>query len=152
MATRHLPATDTQRLTDLALKAEHELLTAKELGELLDMHKRNNIARLRIDKESAELKAIESAAEQLVIKQMRTQEITAAGGQMITAKLNPVKYAPQVGDWPAFYAHIVATNDFSLLQKRVSDTAVRERWEDEKLVPGVEKFPVYTLSKSVVKS
>lgn len=53
---------------------------------------------------------------------------------------------PSVKDWPKFYAHILKTKDFSLLQKRVSDTAVKERWEAEEQVPGVEPFDIVKVS------
>lgn len=141
----------TVKLAELALKADHENLSAKELGDLLDMHAKFKEARLKIDKESDLLKKVESGAEQLVIRQLRAQEVGAAGGVTITARLAPVKYVPQVADWSKLQAYIAETKDFSLLQKRMSDAAVRERWEDGVILPGVEKFPVYSLSYSRIK-
>jgi hypothetical protein len=139
------------RLTELKGKADHEHLSAKELGELVDMHKTASVDRLKLDKESEAHKAVETASEQLVIAQLRAQEISAAGGSKIRVALNPVKYAPQIADWTKFYNYIKTTGDFSLLERRPGKAAIAERWEDGVMVPGVEKFPVYTLSKSVVK-
>ena len=57
-----------------------------------------------------------------------------------------------VKDWAAVYAHIVETKDFSLLEKRIGKAACKERWEQGVDVPGVEKFPVYKLHESEVKT
>lgn len=60
------------------------------------------------------------------------------------------KPTPTVTDWSALQAHIVATGQFDLLQKRLAEPAVRERWQDEKEVPGVGVFNVVRLSLSKV--
>jgi hypothetical protein len=59
------------------------------------------------------------------------------------------KEVPTVKDWGKLYAMVIKTKDFSLLQRRVSDAAVRERWEAGKKVPGVEAFT--TVAVSVTK-
>lgn len=56
------------------------------------------------------------------------------------------KDIPQIKDREAFNKFILKTKDFSLLQGRLSDAAVRDRWENGKEVPGVEHFTAVTLS------
>lgn len=57
-----------------------------------------------------------------------------------------VKDVPSVKDWDALYKHVLKTKDFSLMQRRLADGAVRERWDDGKKVPGVEPFKAVTVS------
>ena len=46
----------------------------------------------------------------------------------------------------ALYAHVKATGEFDLLYKRLNASAVNQRWEDGKVVPGTQPFPVEELS------
>lgn len=48
------------------------------------------------------------------------------------------KVKPAVGDWFKFYEYIRANNAFDLLHKRVTDSAVKLRWDDKVQIPGVE--------------
>jgi hypothetical protein len=48
------------------------------------------------------------------------------------------------------HAHVLATGDFSVLQRRLSEGAIKERWHADEEVPGVIKFPVWKLSKQGV--
>jgi len=43
-------------------------------------------------------------------------------------------------DWPKVYAYIKRTGSFEILNKALNRTAVRERWDAKKQVPGVNKF------------
>ena len=52
------------------------------------------------------------------------------------------KTKPRITDWDAFYAHIRETGDFELMQRRPSDAAIQERWEQENEVPGVGTYTV----------
>jgi len=139
------------RIAELMLFATERVLTAGEMGELADLHKEWEIKRLALDKQSTAAKAHETAAEQLLVAQMLKQEVTAAGGHDYTATLKK-KFKPTVRDWGAFNRYILENQDLSLLQKRPSEAAVAERWEAGEIVPGVEKFPVYSLSMSKVTS
>ena len=56
------------------------------------------------------------------------------------------KIVPTVTDWASLHAHIQRTGDFDLLQRRVSDTAVKERWAAGDKVDGVGEFTAVTLS------
>jgi hypothetical protein len=47
---------------------------------------------------------------------------------------------PVVKDWPKFYAHIKKTGSFELLNRAPNKTAIVERWDAKKEVPGIDKF------------
>ena len=57
---------------------------------------------------------------------------------------------PSPKDWKKIWAHIKKTGETDLVQKRLSSTAVRARWKDNKKVPGVEKFTKIGLSLTKV--
>ncbi len=56
------------------------------------------------------------------------------------------KQVPQVKDWDKFYAFVKKTGQFDLVQRRLADTAIRERWDNGKEVPGVEAFGAVSVS------
>lgn len=51
-----------------------------------------------------------------------------------------------VDDWDATWAYIAKNKFFHLVQKRLSDPALRELWALGKVVPGVQPFTKRTLS------
>jgi len=54
---------------------------------------------------------------------------------------------PQVEDWEALNAHIIAHQDLHLLERRVAVRAWRELFEAGELLPGTEPFEKVTLGK-----
>jgi hypothetical protein len=102
-------------------------------------------------------------AEEKDLKAWIIDELPKSQASGIAGKLCRVtavrKEVPQVSDWPKFYAGLVAEYQahlrrkdgqqdgaFSLLQRRLGDTAVKERWENGHGVEGVGKFTVTSLS------
>lgn len=57
----------------------------------------------------------------------------------VTEAVIPVVETSSDG-WTKLYAHIKKTGHFDLLNKALNKTAVQERWEQKKQVPGVGKF------------
>ena len=53
--------------------------------------------------------------------------------------LRTVKIAANVTNWPALLNYIKETGSVDLLQKRVTESAVKLRWADGKVLPGVDK-------------
>lgn len=53
---------------------------------------------------------------------------------------------PRIEDPDALYKYIKKTGAFDLLQRRLNDAAIKERWEDQKQVPGVGTFNVVKVS------
>jgi len=58
---------------------------------------------------------------------------------------------PTVENWDKFYAYIGKTEEYDLLQRRVSIKAVRERWELHRAVPGVAVFAKVSVKLSILK-
>lgn len=100
--------------------------------------------RLKAQKVVDELAKREAAIREHIINNLPKSD-TGASGKL--ARVSVVtKQVPQVKDWDEFYKHVKKTGQFDLMQRRVSDTAVKERWENGKVVPGVEAFGVVSVS------
>lgn len=127
-------------------------MTPKELAGLADEYNKTRQERLAADKAAALLKSKEENLKLTIIASMQEQELTAIGGQTVRLEL-PLEpdYVPHVTDWNVLWAFMVQQHDFSLVERRPSRAAMKERWEANVEVPGVEKFPVYKLSVHQVK-
>jgi hypothetical protein len=128
---------------------ELKALPADALATLADEYAAARAARLAADRAAEELKKKEVAASTQLIAQLRLQSITSIGGKAARATLAKNE-VPHVKDWDAFYAHIAKTKQFDLLERRPGKLACSSRWEDGVEIPGVEKFPVYTITLSKV--
>lgn len=71
-------------------------------------------------------------------------DMTVFGTNRAIATLKVTDEA-NVDDWDELYEHIIATQDFDLLHRRISGPAVAERVLAGKRVPGVSMRPVTKL-------
>lgn len=85
-----------------------------------------------------DLQAQESLVREHIINNLPKSD-TGASGKMARVSVT-TKIVPRIDDWTKFYAHVKKTGEFELLQKRLSDAAVKERWDNKKKVPGVGEF------------
>ncbi len=106
-------------------------------------------ARLAADKESRKLKKQEDDVNAFIIAEMREKAITEAHGELLVVELD-VKEKGSVEDWDALWSYIRENDAFELLHKRLTDSAVKERWDAGEEVPGVEKVDVYKLILSTI--
>lgn len=90
----------------------------------------------------AKVKVIEAeiaAIEESLMERMDKEETTKSQGTKASVSITQATVA-NVEDWEAFHSYIAKNKYFHLLQKRVSDPAVRELWDAGKKVPGVQPF------------
>lgn len=122
----------------------------KTLAACADLYNSLRADRLAKEKEAAQLQEQENFVKGYLIDNIPKSEATGIAGK--TCRVAVVKKkVPKVADWDKFYAHIKKTGDFSLLNRAVNKTAVEERWEAKKVVPGVEAFDTVTLSLNQIK-
>lgn len=127
-------------------------LSGEELAKLADEFWDTYQRRLAADKVAAALKESEVKLSEMLIHQMRYQKMTSVGGQLVRLSINTIpEYVPTIKDYPEFAKYVLETKDLSLLEKRVSKSAVKEHWENGEDIPGIIKFPVWKLSKSKVQ-
>ena len=120
----------------------------KTIGACVDALYELRAKRLEGQKQVDLVKAQEAELEDHIIETFGKAEIGGAKGQVATASIKTTVTATIV-DWDTFIAHVAKTKDWELVQKRAGVTAVKERWDDGKEVPGVE--PLSKISLSLTK-
>jgi hypothetical protein len=89
------------------------------------------------------------AIQEYVINELPKSNATGISGK--TANVRSVTAViPQVEDWDKFYEFVRKSKRTDLLQRRVSDGAIQELWDTNKVVPGVKQFTVVKLSLTKV--
>lgn len=113
------------------------------IGGLIDLMYTTQVKRLALEKEAAKFQEVENSIEALLLEKYAGEELNGAMGKLAKLATRPeelptVKAAD--GDWDKVYTYILRHKDFSILQKRLSTTAIREIWKQGRVVPGVSKF------------
>lgn len=119
----------------------------KELSLLVDNFAKTRDARIEKDKEAAALKAEENELKDRLIAIMRDQKVATVGGSEFVVT-HRVKMKPVAQDWSEIYAYVRDNDAFDLLQKRLTEGAVKLRWEDNIVIPGIGSYGVDELSIS----
>jgi hypothetical protein len=94
--------------------------------------------RLSIEKKVKELKEEELQMRNEIFELLASMGLTKASGAMATAGIK-VSQVPLVESWDLLQEYIQETGEFDLLQKRISVTAWRARYDDGVAIPGVSK-------------
>ena len=117
----------------------------KTLGACADLVWDLRQRRLEAQRAVDDLAAQESAVREHIIQTLPKSEARGVAWSLcrVTVVTKPV---PRVEDWPKFYAYVAKTKAFDLLQRRLTDAAVRERWEAGDKLPGVVEFNAVTLA------
>lgn len=126
-------------------------LSAKQLANLGDKYSLARDARLAKEKEAEALKEVETGLKAQLIEGLQEAKIDGVTGKLKRAELAR-KDIIVAENWEALYAYIHKNKAYDLLQKRVSSEAVKERWADNKKVPGVKAEQMTTISLTKVKN
>lgn len=117
----------------------------KTIGALIDEMQDIRAKRRDIAAQDSLLSADYSKLEEQLIALMDTEGVTKSSGKLASAGISEsVKF--NIEDWDAFTAYMKKTNQFHLIQRRVSDPSVRELVEAKKTVPGLTPFVKRTIS------
>lgn len=73
----------------------------------------------------------------LLLKKLDDEGLNRTANGIASVSINE-DTVPDVSDWDALYEHVIATGDFSLIQRRVSSTAYRELLKMGEAVPGLQ--------------
>lgn len=111
----------------------------KPLGTLID-----DIWALRESKRNLEtqVKDIEASiaeSEAALMERLDAEGVDKSTGKKASVSISKSVVATIV-DWDTFTAYVAKKKYFHLLQRRVSDTAARELFEQQGQVPGLEPF------------
>lgn len=121
----------------------------KTLAACADALYETRAKRLEVQKIVDDLQARESALREHLIDNLPKSDATGVSGKLARATVT-VKELPRVEDWDKLYAYIKKNSAFEMLQRRLSNAAVEERWENGKQVPGVGKFNAVSISLNKV--
>lgn len=121
----------------------------KTLGACIDKLYRMRADRLALQKKVDAAKEQEKVLTEHLIQHLSKEKADGVKGKLAKASINRTVVAHAV-DWKKFYAHVLKTKSFELLQKRLNDKACKERWDDNKVVPGIEPFAVIKVSVTKV--
>ena len=125
-------------------------VTAEALGEKIDLVWSIRSQRMELERQAAQLEEDEKVMKAEILKLLQASEVTILGGALAIASREP-KTIPAIREWATLYQHIQATGEFDLLQKRLGEAAVKERWDEGLAVPGVDKLPMEILKITAKK-
>lgn len=80
-----------------------------------------------------------AAATEVLMKTMEELGVEKTSGKLATVSISET-VTGNVKDWDAFLAYVYKNKYGHLLQRRVSDPAIRELFEKNRAIPGVEPF------------
>ena len=90
-----------------------------------------------LNKRLKEFRAALDQVDILLLKKLDDEGLNRTANGVASVSINE-DTVPDVSDWDALYAHVIATGDFSLIQRRVSSTAYRELLKMGEAVPGLQ--------------
>jgi hypothetical protein len=141
----------TLPIKDILMENPFQLTSiSSHLPDLIDAYIAYRTQRLAKDREAAEIKELEEQVKDAIISKFREQGLTAMGANNGVVKMAKT-VEPQGQDWLEIWKYIRETDQFDLLHKRLSSTAIKERWEAGEEIPGVGKQDVYKLTVSGTK-
>jgi hypothetical protein len=122
---------------------------AKTAGQRADLLKAVDDERLAKGKEVETLKKFVSKLEQWFIQTLPQDSSTGVAGKKARVQIVS-KERPSVMNWDKFYEHIRKNKAFELLNRAPNVRALKERWDQGKQVPGVEKYTYKDVSVTKV--
>lgn len=114
---------------------------------LVDAYILKRAERLTADKVAEKLKKEETELQKALIDICIKGGAKALGGSKGVVNYERTN-KPTVTDWEKLYQYIREHNAFELLQRRLGEGAVTERWDDDITIPGVGTWPVDKLTIS----
>lgn len=125
-------------------------LPTKTLGGVVDQLHDVREARLALNKVVEAIKEEEQRLTDHIIDTVNADLEGGAVGKRYKAIIQRDQ-KPVIEDYDKFTAHIKRTGNFDLLNRAVNAAAVKERWENNKEVPGIGHFSFKKLSITKVK-
>lgn len=146
------PITDEELLEicpKTVLSSFKKAKTAAQRADLLYVLDRENLRELRKVFQEMELfvNKLEAWFLQEIVKQNGQTGISGKQGRVEVKE----KEVYGVNDWDAFYEYVRKKKAYELLQRRLSDKAIKERREQGVEVPGTYTFKKPTISLTGVK-
>lgn len=120
-------------------------MDAIEITQRVDEYIELRTRRKKLAAEVATLEAEEKKKKKELIEISISIQTKTLPGHLGHVERNR-KSKPTVKNWDAVYAYIRQYDAFDLVQRRLTEAAVKMRWEDGVQIPGIEVFPVDDLT------
>ena len=104
------------------------------LQDTISAYRDISIKRRALSKEVAALEKEEKRLGEIILEHVPTIGELSAPGIKFRKR---IKIKPVAADWNALYAYIVENDAFDLLHKRITEAAVKLRWDDSVQIPGI---------------
>lgn len=134
----------------IAVDREGNPILPKALPACADLLYRTRKIRLEAQREIDLYEKLEGALRERLIAELPKSKSSGISGLLANAAIE-TRRIPQVQNWDKFYAFVKRTGSFVLLQKRLSEEAVKEMMEDKKVIPGIVMFNVKKVSCTAIK-
>ena len=115
------------------------------LPATVDLYYTTRQQRLETQRRVDELQEQESALKAYIIESLSGQDSKGISGLAARVEVKE-KERPAIDDWDTFMQHVAASGEYELIQRRLSDAAIKERWEQGEAVPGTKRITVKELS------
>lgn len=130
-----------------ATKSVQHSSVSPKLGAKIDALYTAREARLAKQREVEALEERERAAKQEVIALLDSANLQKAAGKLASVSLSPQVVANVEPDaWNKVFAYVKKNDAFDLLQKRINNSAFRDRIEAGEKIPGTTSVTVINLS------
>jgi hypothetical protein len=116
-----------------------------KLGAAVDLLFTTRQKRLVVQQTIKEMEDLEKRIKDHLINTLPKSDASGVAGKLARAAITSKK-VPTVKDWDSLYAYIKQNDAWELLQRRVNNTAVDDRWDAGDDIPGVEAFVAVNVS------
>jgi hypothetical protein len=115
------------------------MVMPKTIGTCADHAYKIQQERLKLQKRVDDMKAQELALLKHAEVMMQKAHLEVCKGKLGQIRRS-MEALPQGENWGKIYEHIAETGQFELLQRRISVSACRERWDLGEKIPGIDRI------------
>jgi len=123
----------------------HPLAIGPTIDKLSDLRE----AKRKLEAQVGEIEVEYKELEERLMAKFEAEGTDKGAGRHASASISR-SVVGNVTDWDKFNAYVKKTGFFHLFQKRLSDAAVRELFEQGKKIPGCEPFTKARLNLRVI--
>jgi hypothetical protein len=107
------------------------------INQLIEKRAENKYAMDELNRQLKELRETQNDLDVLLLKKMDAEGLSRTANTQASVSINE-DTVPDVTDWEELYRYVTDTQDFSLIQRRVSSTAYKELLKLGESVPGLQ--------------
>lgn len=107
------------------------------INELIEKRSKVKTEMAELNAQLKELRQEQDDLDHQLLNKLDEQGLSRTANDKASVSINQ-DTVPDVTDWDALYEHVTNTQDFSLLQRRVSSTAYKELLKLGEAVPGLQ--------------